>query len=303
MAPMYANAFMYESETKFILQNYTQQIIRYFRFINDILILWVGSKEEAVQFVHEEAVQFVHDLNDLPTQMRLTSTINEHSIQFLDIEIMIIDQKIEYKLYTKSTDCNTLLHFKSFHPQHLKQALPYSQFLRVLQNNSLLRDQQLQLMYETFRSRGYPRWTLDKALSRARTTFAPSLSVLQKPANIRSTFPMLFNTANPELTSTIRKNWNTLSSDPSLPEIFRQKLMICYRRNKILKDLLVQTDPRHCYSPVQKENTNLGCVRCLGCVTCGHLIPSKTFTHPYTGKIYKVKILFRAVEETEGNSY
>ncbi|CAH2307103.1 Hypothetical predicted protein [Pelobates cultripes] len=64
--------------------------------------------------------------------------------------------------------------------------------------------------------------------------------------------------------------------------------MLCYKRNKNLRDLLVNTDPIHCYS---KERTpqNLGCYRCLECVTCGHMIPGKTFTYPYTGQMFRIQ--------------
>ncbi|CAH2315890.1 Hypothetical predicted protein, partial [Pelobates cultripes] len=173
---------------------------------------------------------------------------------------MIINRKLKYTLFTKPTDRNTLLHFESFHPKHLKQSLPYSQFLRVLRNNSLehLRGQQIHLMYEKFLLRGYPWLILDKALDRANSSFLTPPSTIQKKTDNRCLFPMQFNTASFDLASTIRNNWHTLELDPSLPEIFRQKPMMCYRQNKNLRDLLVKTDPRHCYRPVKKENINVG---------------------------------------------
>ncbi|CAH2250632.1 Hypothetical predicted protein [Pelobates cultripes] len=247
MAPMYANAFMYENETQHILSCYNHQITRYFRLIDDILILWNGSKEEALQFVHA--------LNNLTTQVKMTATIDEHSVQFLDLEIMMANQKLEYKRFSKPTDRNTILHFQSFHPKHLKQSLPYSQFLRVFRNNSLSeqRDQQLLLMYGKFQARGYPWTVLDQALAKAKTTYSSPSSQPQRTVNIRPIFPMLFNTASSKLTSSVRNNWKTLELDLSIPEIFQQKPMFSYRCNKNLKDLLVNTDPHHCYSPVKKN--------------------------------------------------
>ncbi|CAH2275576.1 Hypothetical predicted protein, partial [Pelobates cultripes] len=86
----------------------------------------------------------------------------------------------------------------------------------------------------------------------------------------------------------IEENWRVLRNDVTLPPIFQNPPMFCYKRNKNRRDLLVNTDPVHCYS---KETSlqNLGCYRCLGCVTCGHMIPGKTFSHPHTGTIFHIR--------------
>ncbi|CAH2222342.1 Hypothetical predicted protein [Pelobates cultripes] len=217
----------------------------------------------------------------------MTSNIDDKSVQFLDVEILIINHKLEYKHFTKPTDCNTILHFESFHPRHLKESLPYSQFLKVLRNNSQSQqcDQQLKIMYQKFQSRGYQYTILDDAMTKAKIAFSSLPTQIMKVAKTRPIFPMQFNTASSELTKSIRHNWNILELGPTLPEELCQRPMFCYRRNRNLRDLLVKTDPQHCYSPIKKESKNAGCVRCLGCVTCGHIIPSKTFSHPYTGKI------------------
>ncbi|CAH2329819.1 Hypothetical predicted protein, partial [Pelobates cultripes] len=232
MAPMYANAYMYQYEMQYILQRYDLHITRYFRFIDDILILWNGTKEEALQFTL--------GLNTLPTPVKMTSHVDEKSVQFLDVEIMIIDEKLEFRLFTKPTDRNTILHFDSFHPRHLKTSLPSSQFLRVLRNNSLSQQCNLQLeaMYKKFWTRGYPRSILEVALKRAKMTHSTSEVRIGRATNTRLIFPMQFNTASTEITSSIRKNWNTLAMDPTLPENFRQKPLFCYRRNRNLRDML-----------------------------------------------------------------
>ncbi|CAH2300860.1 Hypothetical predicted protein [Pelobates cultripes] len=123
MAPMYANAYIHIFEKQHILHPYTEQIVQYVRFIDDILILWKGSVMEAEQFVQ--------DINSLSSPIKVTANINETIVQYLDLEIFIKDDKIEYQLYSKPTDRNTILHFMSAHQEHSKKSLPYTQFLRV----------------------------------------------------------------------------------------------------------------------------------------------------------------------------
>ncbi|CAH2299474.1 Hypothetical predicted protein, partial [Pelobates cultripes] len=112
---------------------------------------------------------------------------------------------------------------------HLNKSLPYSQFLRVLRNNSQSHQCNLQLetMYNRFQARGYPHNILDEALKRARTAYTLPDSRDVKAANTRSIFPMQY-TASVELTSSIRNNWNILALDPTLPEDLRQKPLFCY---------------------------------------------------------------------------
>ncbi|CAH2321449.1 Hypothetical predicted protein [Pelobates cultripes] len=148
MAPMYANAYMHVFEEQHILQPYSEQIIKYVRFIDDILILWRG-------FV-VDVKQFIQDITNLPSPIKITN-IDEKIVQYLDLEIFIKDNKIEYQLYSKPTDRNTILHFTSAHPEHIKKSLPYTQFLRVFRNNSLNKyiENQVETMYNKFLTRGY----------------------------------------------------------------------------------------------------------------------------------------------------
>ncbi|CAH2295500.1 Hypothetical predicted protein [Pelobates cultripes] len=122
MAPMYANAYMHIFEREHILHPYRERIVQYVRFIDDILILWKGSIAEAEQFVK--------NVNCLPSPVKITANISDTMVQYLDLEILIKDNKIEYQLYSKPTDRNTILHFESAHPEHSKKSLPYTQFCK-----------------------------------------------------------------------------------------------------------------------------------------------------------------------------
>ncbi len=68
-------------------------------------------------------------------------TINEvqfgKSVHFLDLCVYLdSDNSIQYRGYTKPTDAKRYLNPKSFHPKSVFNAIPFSQMLRSLRNNS-----------------------------------------------------------------------------------------------------------------------------------------------------------------------
>ncbi|CAH2223921.1 Hypothetical predicted protein, partial [Pelobates cultripes] len=69
MAPMYANAYMFQYEQHNILSQYGHLIKGYYRYIDDILILWQGTEQEALDMIST--------INYLPTPVRMTSTISK----------------------------------------------------------------------------------------------------------------------------------------------------------------------------------------------------------------------------------
>ncbi|XP_073406989.1 uncharacterized protein [Dendrobates tinctorius] len=59
-----------------------------------------------------------------------TALMSEVSVEFLDLEITKVGTEIRTMLFRKSTAANSLLHFSSFHPWHLRKNIPKGQFLR-----------------------------------------------------------------------------------------------------------------------------------------------------------------------------
>ncbi|CAH2223714.1 Hypothetical predicted protein [Pelobates cultripes] len=229
MAPMYANGYMFEFETQHILEPFKDIILSYSRYIDDIFMIIKGDNSIA-----ESMVQYI---NSCTPNVQLTTTMDPLTVDFLDVRIIREGNKLAYTLFTKSTDRNTLLQANSFHPNALKQSLPYSQFLRVMRNNSDpgKAEEQLGLMWEKFQQRGYSDFVLRKALDKCYSAQA----TLEAPPIKKLVFPTTYTTASPQFKQMIEKNWRILRNDMSLPEIFCQPPMMCYRRNKNLKDLLV----------------------------------------------------------------
>ena len=71
-----ANAFMYHHE-KDIVDHYSQYLILYKRFIDDIFAIWCGPKDTLLEFLGA--------LNSKDQRIQLTHCISELSISSLDL--------------------------------------------------------------------------------------------------------------------------------------------------------------------------------------------------------------------------
>ena len=98
----------------------------YKRFIDDILIIWLGTEEEFLTFMQT--------INSLHPTKKFTCEYNikERSTTFLDTKITIINNRIETDLYRKPTDRVQYLLPSSSHPSHIFTNVPFSLALRLV---------------------------------------------------------------------------------------------------------------------------------------------------------------------------
>jgi hypothetical protein len=82
--------------------------------------------------------------------------------------IYIEDGLLKTKLYVKPTDKKQYLAYNSEHPNHIKNAIPYSQGLRlkrIISDNMVL-DRTLLTLQEKFIQRGYPKYLINNELAK-----------------------------------------------------------------------------------------------------------------------------------------
>ena len=135
----------------------------YRRYIDDIVGGASCRREELEAFVN-----FVANFNPA---LQFTSTIFEIKLPFLDISLRISDIRIQTSVHYKATDTHNYLHFSSFHPQHCKCSIPYSQFLRLRRlcpgdDGFLLWSKEMVSFAQFFTDRGYPLSYLENDLQR-----------------------------------------------------------------------------------------------------------------------------------------
>ncbi|KAM4704917.1 uncharacterized protein WCC33_009731 [Rhinophrynus dorsalis] len=149
IAPSFANLYMPMYEETYILPRYKDEILCYYRFIDDLFLIWKKDAESL-----SNCVEFLNGLN---TPIKFTCTASTEQVNFLDITVINNNGKLSTTNYRKPTDRNTLLLRSSCHPKHILNSVPYSQMVRILRNNDN-RDTGLEQMEELitrFKERGY----------------------------------------------------------------------------------------------------------------------------------------------------
>ena len=104
------------------------------RYIDDV----VGAS----QCSRLELEDFNNYISNFHPALQFTSNISDLPLPFLDIKLKINNHSIQTSGHYKETDTHNYFHHKSLHPEHCKQAIPYSQLLqlrRICSDNDNLR--------------------------------------------------------------------------------------------------------------------------------------------------------------------
>uniref|UniRef100_A0A803JGD4 Reverse transcriptase domain-containing protein n=1 Tax=Xenopus tropicalis TaxID=8364 RepID=A0A803JGD4_XENTR len=119
LAPSYANLYMLHFETAHILPLLGKSILTYFRYIDDLFLIWTDGIDSMLKF-HQ-------DLNSLDNPVKLTLNYHEDNVDFLDLNIYKSGPGLGTRLFRKSTDRNSILHATSHHPPATIRGIPYQE--------------------------------------------------------------------------------------------------------------------------------------------------------------------------------
>lgn len=152
-APNYANIFMANWE-KEALAKCTKQPQVYFRYLDDIFLIWPHSLDDFQDFFNT--------LNSHEPTIKLKQTISDTSINFLDVTVYKGGQfqrtkQLDTKVFFKPTDTHELLHRDSYHPKHTFRSIIKSQLIRYYRICTHEDDfqQACSILFSTLRFRGY----------------------------------------------------------------------------------------------------------------------------------------------------
>lgn len=123
-SPHYADIHMAQFE-KQALAKCADKPFLYFRYLDDIFIIWQHGRQAFSKFLH------IFNSNQPPIKFK--ATIHENSIDFLDTTIYKNPKdpnSILTKVFFKSTDIHQLLEKTSFHPKHTFAGILKSQITR-----------------------------------------------------------------------------------------------------------------------------------------------------------------------------
>lgn len=286
-APSYANLYLGEWEKGFLtndeLTMYTEHVILWQRYIDDIFLIWNGP-EEALK-------SCLKAMNHNTMNLFFTMSYDHQQINFLDVTIYKDKNgQVASKLYRKETAGNTLLHADSFHPEPLKKSIPFSQFLRLKRNCTTMETFQCEAdkLSKRLLIRGYTKSSLKKAFNRVKNQDRHTLIFGSKTRKSDDTIRIILRYSNEH--STIRriltKHWSILTDDPVLGSLLTSKPQITFRKAGSLADLLTQSE----YKGNQRGDPckTWGTFPCGNCSFCNVIGKRTTFLLP-NGERFQLK--------------
>jgi len=153
-----------------------------------------------------------------------------------------VKNKIETDLYSKPTDAHNYLLYRSAHPKKCKDSIPYSQFLRIRRICTKLEDYDKHVIEYCvhFQRRGYPSPLLENAALKARriertTLLATKIITTEDPVKDNIVMVTRFHPDHDTLRELVLKNWDFLGKTTTTHHLYEKKLMVGYRRPKILE--------------------------------------------------------------------
>ena len=98
------------------------------RFIDDIFFIWEGN--------YIDLLDFISKLNNLAPTVKLTSSISQEKVVFLDMEVCHENGCLTIRPYQKPLNRYLHLPFTSYHPNHSKKSFIKAELLRYVRLSS-----------------------------------------------------------------------------------------------------------------------------------------------------------------------
>ena len=153
----FANCYMWDVTRK-IRENPPAGTVTFLRFIDDILVIQADGNRATVEEIFKS-------ISDEYTKYTIDPPAREGN--FLDVTIYFgPEEQLETKPFSKPTSTITFLHYASNHSGACKDAIVYSQLLRLrrITTRTELFKLAAERLLEAFINRGYPRQMLKKYL-------------------------------------------------------------------------------------------------------------------------------------------
>ena len=245
-APAVACIFMAQFEETFVysLQTSKRPSI-WLRYIDDIFCIWPHGPEKLASFTEY--------LNSCHPKIKFTCDSSPHCIDFLDVRVHLTNGRLTTELFTKPTSSLAYLLRSSYHPRRVFDALPYGEFVRTRRNCSTLEkyDSHSNRLLQAFLERGYNLDQLEKARSKARQLsrqdildkyalpVTPQITPSSPPDQFYLT--VKFFQSSHLVRDLIKQNWTVLGKSETTTSLYENKLVISYKRNPRLRDMLVKS--------------------------------------------------------------
>ena len=172
-----------------------------------------GEKLGASPFTREELTQFITAVNSFHPVLKYTWEISDTFLAFLDMKILIEGNGLCTSVYYKPTDSRSYLLYSSSHSSHVKNSIPFSQFLRLhcLCTDDSNFSEISEAMCQFFGKRGYPVSVVQAGYHRAQQIDRQAaLQTAEKENTDRIPFTLTFHPNTYAVKSIILKKFKLL---------------------------------------------------------------------------------------------
>ena len=276
-APSYAILAMAEFE-ELALSNSEIDPETWWRFIDDIFIIWLHGEESLKKFMEY--------LNNLHPTLKFTTLPQ-------NVHIVNENGKLETDLFVKSTDTHQYLHSKSCHRFHTKAGIPYGQALRlkrIISNEDKFESRCTDLKNWLVK-RGFEEKMVADQISKAKSQDRDTL-LRQEKKKGEQVGPLISLRYHPILSANVHKILKNLQpilmSNDDLKTVFQNPPKVVYRRAKNLKDHLVRAKLPNISV---EEHNKAGSFKCMKsrCQTCQNVKNETKFSNKDSSKIFEIR--------------
>lgn len=228
-------------------------------------------------------------INSFQPSLQFTAIIGKHKLRILDLEILLIKNRLMHTIYRKPTNSQMYLDYASCHPLGCKNGIAKGVALRLRRICSTTEDyiKQSKLFMASLVSRGHNPSIVHSEFDKVLKIPRSEIRMKRKRKNMPKTmFITKYNQNAPNVKNIISKNMHILQSDvvaktlfPSIPTVFK--------RGKNLKECILRADP---YNIRKISNDAHGTTHCgKTCDLCDTLSHGDNFTSLSTGRIFQIR--------------
>ena len=142
---------------KFILDFVDYFVRNYFRFLDGIFHTWL---------INFDIKPFYKLINELDPDLKFILEKRNTDINFLDINIKIVDNQLHFDIYHKPTNSFNYLKYNSCHPSHTKNNISLSLARRIIRIVTVNRDYRLEELRQNLLKRNHPEKIINYSITR-----------------------------------------------------------------------------------------------------------------------------------------
>ena len=159
LSPLMAEIFMDHFERKYVVGEPNIQF--YYRYVDDVIICWTGTIRQMDIFVNK--------LNTFHPKIKFKLELESNmSLNFLDLTITRVQNKLDFQIYRKPTHTDTTIPASSCHPLQHKLAA-FRSYVHRLMSVPLSTEnyvKELKILYQTAISNGYSKKVIDNLIKK-----------------------------------------------------------------------------------------------------------------------------------------